>query len=491
MGPSPGAGASSFLTIGGNESLLGGGDSLLGGGAAILGPKVPSSILQTGPQVTAPPSQGITAPAALPVSNVPLFGTLEQPGDPEDLGPADGLTIQMAIERLVRENLDLRSKAYEIPQADADVLTASLRANPIFYADAQLIPYGQYTVQRPGGQRQYDINISHPLDLSRKRPARVNVAIRARKVLEAQYQDAVRMQIANLHTAYVDVLAARETVRYAETSVKGLTRIQEITQTLQQKGENKTRADVDRVLIQVQGAEIGVLDAREQYSRAKRTLATLLNYPPDQVDNFEIRGTIRDEVPPPPPVDELIKIALQFRPDLNSYRLGVERARADVNLARRNAYQDAYLLVQPYTLQDNSPVGLKSATSYAVGLTLPVPVYNRNQGNIQRARLNITQTQIETLNLERQIINEVRAAESEYRVSRLAVERVESQLLPTARDLRDSLEQLFKGGEENLVVLLNGQREYNDAVKAFRDTAVRHRRSMLGVNTAIGQRILP
>ena len=51
---------------------------------------------------------------------------------------------------MIRENLDLRGKSYEIPQAQADILSAGLRANPVFYADAQLVPYGRYTRDKPG-----------------------------------------------------------------------------------------------------------------------------------------------------------------------------------------------------------------------------------------------------------------------------------------------------------------------------------------------------
>ena len=60
-----------------------------------------------------------------------------------------------------------------------------------------------------------------------------------------------------------------------------------------------------------------------------------------------------------------------------------------------NRYQDAYLLYQPYTFQNNAPFGKQSATSWALGMTFPLPLYNRNQGNIERAKLNVTQSQIE------------------------------------------------------------------------------------------------
>ncbi len=59
----------------------------------------------------------------------------------------------------------------------ADVLTASLRANPIFYADSQLVPYGSDSVRRPDGPTQYDVNISHPIDYSHKRLAPHGVCV--------------------------------------------------------------------------------------------------------------------------------------------------------------------------------------------------------------------------------------------------------------------------------------------------------------------------
>src|SRR5205807_4155966 len=102
-------------------------------------------------------------------------GPLDLPAIREDDGPPNGLTLDMAIERLVRENLDLRSRFFEIPQAEADILTAGLRANPLLYADSQLIPYGQYSTARPGGPLQYDLNVTYPLDVTHKRRARIEV----------------------------------------------------------------------------------------------------------------------------------------------------------------------------------------------------------------------------------------------------------------------------------------------------------------------------
>ena len=91
------------------------------------------------------------------------------------------------------------------------------------------------------------------------------------------------------------------------------------------------------------------------------------------------------------------------------------RAEADVRLARANAFSDVYVLWQPYTFQDNSPYGLKSQYSWALGVTVPLPIYNRNQGGIQRARLNVNQSQIQLADLERQAKIDVEQADDGVR----------------------------------------------------------------------------
>ena len=86
---------------------------------------------------------------------------MDVPVEPLSDGPSDGLTLDQAINVLTGGSLSLRAKSLEIPQARADELTASLRTNPFFFADGQLVPYRRYNaVTNPGGPTQYDINIT-------------------------------------------------------------------------------------------------------------------------------------------------------------------------------------------------------------------------------------------------------------------------------------------------------------------------------------------
>ena len=503
--PRPGGGGSSLgAPPGSGSSVLGsppGGSASglsdvtsyapISGRAGTTGSHAPASI--SNPASSPGPNEqpkGIAAPAPQPTYAPSSYGSYAIPTGPEDDGPPNGLTLDAAIQRMIQENLDLRGKAYEIPQAQADILSAGLRANPVFYADAQLVPYGRYTRDKPGGQTQYDVNVSYPLDVSRKRQARSLYATRAKRVIEAQYQDAVRTAIDQLYSAYVDVLAARQTVRYSKASVDGLTKLYNVTLELYRRDQN-TRADVSRVQTQLESAKVGALDAEEGLRKTKRSLAALLAIPPDQAESLQVRGSIQDLGAKPPPPDELVRMALALRPDVVSFRLGIKSAEANVRLQLANRYTDVYVLAQPYTLQDNTPYGLKSPVSWALGVTVPLPVYNRNQGGIARAKMNVTQSQIELSSVERQTITDVQQALYEYEVTRKMVDRIRSELEPNARLVRDDTLRLYQGGEVNVVVYLNAQRDYQDTVKQYLDTVVRHRRSMLALNTVLGHRILP
>jgi len=483
LGPLPGAGGNPFgLTPGTDAGFLGGrpGPSF---------PRVPSSISTPGAGVAAPPV-GIAAPTRLLTTAVPLYGSLEIPDGAEEEGPPDGLTLDEAIERLLRENLALKALSWQIPTARADVLQASLRSNPIFYADSQLVPYGEHTKSKPGGPTQYDLNINHPIDYSGRRLARTAASERVVNIVEAQYQDAARIQIDNLYTVFVDVLAARETLRFAKASEAGMTRQLEYYQTLFDKAD-LTLADVARTRTLLETARVGLIDAEEMVRRTRRTLSLMLNLPAQTSDELTVRGRLSDIGPGPPPIDELLKLAIEYRPDLAARRLGISRAEADTQLALADRFGEAYLLYQPYTFQNLSTSGLKSATSWALGLTVPLPLYNRNQGGVARARLNREQTSVELAAAERRVIVEVYDALQMYFRTKLEVEKIESEQLPTARQMRDAASRLFIRGNMTAIDAENVQKDYNRVVRRYRDTLVKHRRSMLALNSAVGKRCLP
>lgn len=484
LGVMPGSGGGiSGNMPGANRPIIGGGPRM---------PRVPPSLSTPGGQAyQAPIGMGIGPIAQLPPADLPLFGILSLP-ETEELGPPDGLTLDDALQRLVSANLDLRARYLEIPQARADILTAGLYANPLVYFDTQLIPYGRFTPQRPGGQTQTDLNISHPFDLSGKRRARIRVATVAKNVIEAQYQDSVRLEIANLYEAYLGALLAREAVRLSKVALSGLDQVLKV---IRDKKEKKlaTQADVDSVLIVREQAAASVVDSQTTYESTKIRLGALLNIAAAEAEGLELRGSFKVQAPPPPQGEELVELARQIRPDLQAFRLGVALSKAGERLARANRLSDIYVLYQPYTFQNNGYMvpHKQNATSWALGVTVPLPLYNRNQGNIQRARVNIRQSMIELEAQDLRVVTEVKQAEKEYLIARSAVQRMEQTIRPAAERVLKSAKVRLLRGEKDVLFYLAAVRDYNAFVREYLTDWLRFRRSQLRINTVVGQRLLP
>ena len=428
---------------------------------------------------------------SLPTPSVPAYGELDLPTTEElEFGPPNGMTLDTAIEILVAQNLDLEAARLEIPMSDADVLTASLRSNPIFYADSQLVPYGHFSNARPGGPTQYDVNINYPLDVTRKRRARTHAAAIARRVTEAQLQDAIRLQIDNLYTAYVGVVAAGLTERFSEVYVTGIGKLYQLNRALYEQKQVK-QADVLAIKANLEKAQLQVREAKQARLKANQALALILNLPLNNLEQINVRDPIGAVRELPLSADALVQKGLENRPDLRAMRLGVNRAEADVRLARANAYPDVYLLWQPYTFQNNNYLGLKSAYSWTLGVTATMPVYNRNQGNVARAKINVSQTQVQAVGLERTVVSDVLNAIREFEQSRLSVIEMRKEVIPASRQVRDTAYRRWQGGETSALDYLEAQQEFNDVVRQYRDALVRYRNAVLDLNTAVAERLLP
>ena len=487
LGSALGAGQSRFgVSPGSGEPLLG--ERIAGIGTARRD-VLSAAAAPAGAQLFGPaPETVIAPPPRLSPADLPLYGPLEIPRQEEE-GPPDGLTLDMAIERLVRENFDLRTKFQEIPKAQADILSAGLRGNPLVFASADQVPYGSYSPQRPG-ENGYGVTVIQPIDANHKRRVRILAAQRAKRVLDAQYQDAVRLEIDNLYTAFVDVLAARETVRYLEASLTGLNEAVAVTKE-QQRREERSIIELDRLTIQRESALIALEEAKASLSKARQILAARVNISPIEGEKLAVRGSIATPSDNLAPLEELIGMAQANRPDLMAYRLGIQRAQSDVNLARAEAFPDVFVLYTPFGFRNNTPTGGQDATSWSLGVMASVPLFNRNQGNIRRAQINVSQTTIELAGIQRQIETEVRSAMKDFETTRAALSRLESTVLPKARSVRDTTFSLFKAGEEGTIGYLNAQREYSEVVRQYRDTMLRHRRAALRLNTVVALRIIP
>jgi cobalt-zinc-cadmium efflux system outer membrane protein len=429
-----------------------------------------------------------TGPSPYPDSTVPGVAALPDAELIDDEGPATGISLDEAIARMLAENIELRAFAREIPQAEADVLSAGLRSNPLLFADTQFIPYGANDAsKRPIGPTQYDVALILPLDVSHKRKERVRVACAARSVVQAQYQDAVRRQISNVGHAFLDLQVAYQAKRgvvAARDRNDRMLRDRKQAPAGMKGGADPVGSAAGKWLAAMDQADDSLGDARE-------ALALLLNLPPEDSGNLAARGRIRVDPPIVPPPDELIRTAIRFRPDLAAARLGIHRADAEIGLAKANRIDDVILFLDPLSYQDNRPAHLPSGRSWDIGITMPLPILNRNQGNIAKTRVNAQQTRLEYAALERRVVSEVRLAARELKTAREAVDRIEQALRPDAIAAIRRAEADYLSNKIRTDEYLAKLEDEQDSAKQWRDALVRYRRATLDLNAALGVRLLP
>ena len=252
-------------------------------------------------------------------------------------------------------------------------------------------------------------------------------------------------------------------------------------------------ADVLAVRAKLEMAELQVRESKQAKIKANRALALMLNMP------LERRREARGPRPhrPAPRTSPCPGRSWSGRPSASgptcwpsSWASGERNA--DIQLAKANAYPDVYVLYQPYTFQNNTYLGVPSAYSWTLGVTATIPLYNRNQGNITRAKINMDQTQIQAASLERTVVSDVLNAAQELEQSLISVAGIPQRDHPGEHGgcaTRPS--QLYDKGETSVLDYLEAQLAFNDVVKQYRDALVRHRRAILDLNTAVGERILP
>jgi cobalt-zinc-cadmium efflux system outer membrane protein len=123
---------------------------------------------------------------------------------------------------------------------------------------------------------------------------------------------------------------------------------------------------------------------------------------------------------------------------------------------------------------------------YGVFFSTPLPVFNRNQGEIARAQVQQQQNDAKTKALEAGIQADLDEAFAEYTSSRRVVERIESQMLNQARDVRATMEYSYRRGEASLVEFLDAVRTFNDTTRSYNEARADYARSLYALDSIAG-----
>ena len=394
------------------------------------------------------------------------------------------VTVQQALQEAVEKNLTLLAERYNLSIAETRILTAGLRPNPVLSIGSDHLDLlgTKYNEINAAGPPEYSIRTDFIWERGQKRRYRMEVAQQEKAIAQAQLLNATRALVLDVQNAFVEILLAKETLALAQRNQNSFRRIVQISTERVRAGD---LAPVE--LVRTQLAELqfnnAVIQGQARLRIAKQRLQLLMGRLVPS-ESFDITGELRHDSLPVALAD-LQQQALIRRPDYQALVKSEARSQANIRLQLAQGKSD-FTFGTEYRRQQ----GL-AGTGNSLGffMSIPLPIFNRNQGEIERARQEQRQVVARLHALETEIRNELSAAWQQYEASRVLLARIETDMLGQARRVLATMEYSYRTGAASLVELLDAQRAFNDTMQSYNDARAEYARSFYLLDAAVGNNV--
>ena len=398
--------------------------------------------------------------------------------------PASELTIEELVARALADNPDLRATRAEVDAAGGRLRQAGLRPNPELDLGGQkaLSPDNNLTV-----------TLRLPLDLNDRRGGRVAVAEQDLELKRKQLADRERRLRTDVRMKAGEVLAARRNLQTTDELL-------DVNRSALRVVGNRVREGAAPTIDEnLQLVEVNRLDANRQLLSSRVEIATLqLKLLAGMAADAPL--TVRGELTTSPPTlerAEAVQRALASRPDLAAARADVAVARAMIRKEQAEGRWDASVNVG-YMRQEFG-FGLNGLTNsgqtrpiqdtfhyFGGGVTIVLPVLNRNQGNIAAAEAGAraAERRLEFTTLTTQ--QEVEAAFAQHEAARRSLEIYGRGVRDVARRNLDVVRQSYELGRGSLLDVVAEQRRFIDVETGYTDVLKQVYDAAVEVERAVG-----
>ncbi len=351
-------------------------------------------------------------------------------------GPiATNLTPESAVATALAENRDLAAARFAIRQAEGRLKQAGLWPNPEFELggknDSAFANDGEYDFATGFKQR---FPITGRLKKA-KAVARVDVAMAL-----AEVRNQERLLAGEALGLSRELLVTQEKLK-ANQEIQGV--IQKVIEVSEKrlKVAEVSAADVNSAKLELQRLALAQATLSNQQEIAATTLNRLLGREPQTP--LQMSGATSAEFDTNT-VAEISRQAIARRPDRQLAALGIDRAGAEIKLAKAEKWED-WTVGFDYSRsvgKFDAPIGTKTDNFLGVGVSIPLPFWNRNQGRVNEAQATQQRAEAELNALDLRIATEAQTAENQMR-----------RLLDILRQYR---EESIKLAEENIALLQKG-----------------------------------
>jgi cobalt-zinc-cadmium efflux system outer membrane protein len=395
------------------------------------------------------------------------------------------ITLDQAIDIASRLNHNLLAARTTVLQSQALEITANLRPNPTVFTDWEYLPLpGNHLASGLGDylhdSTEGDIGMSYLFERGKKRQHRLQAAKDATSVVRSTVVDNERTLIFQVAQLFINVLLAESTLDLARTDLDSFQKTVDIGQ-FQMTSGAISENDFLKIKLQLLQFQQDVQQADLAKVQALSDLRQLLGYESVPA-GYDVAGPFEYQ-PLAVSLDALQLKALANRPDLRAAQQNVTAADSQHQLAKANGKQDV-------TVSSNySHVNAINTVTFSV--SVPLPIFDRNQGEIARTQVAMTQAQQQQAAARGQVLTDVKDAYEGVQESARIAEYFRSGYLEVAQKSRDISEYAYRRGAIALLDFLDAERTYRATQLAYRQSVAAYLTALEQLRAAVGTRSLP
>ena len=301
------------------------------------------------------------------------------------------------------------------------------------------------------------MGVGYLFERGQKRQHRLQAAKDQTAVTTAQVSDDERTLTFNVASQFIAALQAQSDLAFAEQDLTSFQNTVDISESSYQAG-SMSGGDLLKIKIQLLQFQMDVSAARLARVQALATLRQLLGYE-SVPENYEVLGELEHQ-PVKVSEDDLKALALRQRPDLREAQLSVTASQSQYGLAKADGKRDV-------TASANySHVGATNSAS--IFGSIEMPIFDRNQGEIARTQVAITQSQDLFSEQNSLVLTDVENSYEGLQTNDQVLQLYESGYLKEAEDSRDISQYAYQRGGASLLDFLDAERSYRAIELAYR-----------------------
>jgi outer membrane protein, heavy metal efflux system len=356
------------------------------------------------------------------------------------------LTWSDVRQRFEANNPTLRAGQIGIDESRAQEISAYLRPNPgLAVLTDQIDPFAGGPAHGPFAFLLESATVSYLHERRHKRELRLESAKEATDITTSGQADLERTLLFELRGAFVQALQAKAVLELARENLKYYDHVLDLNRERYKAG-GIAHIDLERLELQrvqyesdLQTAEINLLTSKVQ-------LLALLN-DPTPAEQFDVIGPF-DFSNQIPSRDEVRQAALDSRPDLRAALQSVTKAKTDHRLAIANGSTDP---IFGFDVGRNPPIDQYVGFS----VSIPLRVFDRNQGEKLRTRLDIGRNEKVTEAVKAQVLSDVDSAQATVNSTVTLLQPYRDRYLKQATEVRDAIEFSYQHGAASLLDYLS------------------------------------